>query len=352
MNPSFRISSSMRRLGWIILVLWITACGQVQPAVISPWGAVVNRPTSLPQPHPTLFVIPIAAPVAMPIAPSSTPAKSLYMAQPDIVPQITGYTAYRVRKGDTIASISAMGGSEPELVLAYNRLLEAPQPGRELIIPQLLGRTSELTKTNMLVVRGNTHKRWVALTFDCGGLNSNTSSLLDVLHAANIKVTFFLHGDSIQHNPALLRRMASEGHEIANHSYDHPDFTKLRPQQMRNELDKTERVIQKILGPQASTRPYVRLPYGASNKQVISTVVSHGYLPIHWSIDSYDSHGKRRTPVEIAELVNSQLTEQQVPGAIILMHCMDRSIAAVPQILNTLKKRQIEVHTVTDVLGP
>ena len=91
---------------------------------------------------------------------------------------------------------------------------------------------------------------------------------------------------------------------IRDSSYHHPDFTKLTPQQMRDELDNTERVIQQILGPQASTRPYVRLPYGASNPQVISTVVSHGYLPIYWSIDSYDSHGKRRTPAEIAEMVD------------------------------------------------
>ena len=88
MNPSFRIGSSMCRLGWIILVTWMTACSQVQPAVVAHGDLVANRPRSLPRPHPTLFVIPIAAPVAMAITPPATATKSLHMARPDVAPSI------------------------------------------------------------------------------------------------------------------------------------------------------------------------------------------------------------------------------------------------------------------------
>lgn len=352
MNPSLRINGSMLRLGWMILVLWVTACGQVQPEGAAPQAASVTSSVPTVAYSPTALPIPTSLPKPTPIHQPESQTMSLHMARAEAQPQITSYVAYRVKIDDTLERISALGGSKPDLLMRYNRLTDPPQPGRELLIPRLAGQTSELTKTYMLVTQGNTQKRWVALTFDCGGINPNTDTLLDTLRENNMKVSFFLHGDSILHNPGLLRRMVREGHEIANHSYSHPDFTKLTPQEMRDELDKTERVIKDILGEQATTRPYVRLPYGASNRQVIETVVSHGYLPIHWTIDSYDSHGKRRSPTEIADIVDNQLTEEQVPGAIVLMHCMDRSIAAVPQILETFHKRKIEVHTVTDVLEP
>lgn len=337
----------------LLIIVGLCSCGQSAPPalLIATDRQGVPVPSTVPITA-TVYLTPTAhiAPTperAVQETPSAEPRpQSLPM------PSIVGYAAYRVHEGDTVEDISMRGGSDPELLMRYNRLTAPPQPGRELLVPRLSGYTSELTGTRMLITRGDTSKRWVALTFDGGGNNAYTDKLLDILRDAHVHVTFFVLGDSIMLRPDLLQRMVREGHELGNHSYHHPDFRTLTPAQMRRELERTELVVQKAIGDSATTRPYVRLPYGSHNRQVVETMIAAGYIPIQWSIDSYDSHGKPLTSVEIANKVNTQLTEKKVPGAIVLLHCTEASVNAIPTLLKLLKARDIEVHTLTEVLGP
>jgi peptidoglycan/xylan/chitin deacetylase (PgdA/CDA1 family) len=341
MRPSLRLCRAFRTAGWVLLVVWLVACAQVRPAEPTPTLAPTGIPPApLPtnQPQPAQVVLRYPTSVSLPTArPTPRP--------------VDGYVAYRVKAGDTLMAIGMRGGSDAKLIAGYNRLVGAPQPGRELIVPHLVGRATAITSTKIMVLRGNTTKPWVALTFDCGGVNPRTSELLDTLYEADVQVTFFLHGDSIAQNPELLQRMVREGHELANHSYSHSDFTMLTPDEMRQELDLTETTVRELTDGMATTRPYFRFPYGASSPEAVDTVVAHGYLPVHWTLDTLDSVGGHKTAEEIVERVNEHLTDEEVPGAIILAHCMGSTIEAVPQILAALSQRGIEVHTLTDVLG-
>jgi peptidoglycan-N-acetylmuramic acid deacetylase len=342
MRPSLRLSRAFRSAGWVLVVVWLAACTQVHPAeptlTLVPTGI---PPSPSPTHEPPTRVV-LRYPTASVTLPTATPAPR----------PIDGYVAYRVRAGDTLMTIGMRSGSDAKLIAGYNRLIGAPQPGRELIVPHLVGRSTTITSTKIMVLRGNTTKPWVALTFDCGGVNPHVPELLDTLYEANVHVTFFLHGDSIGQNPELLRRMVRDGHELANHSYTHPDFTTLTPDQIRQELDLTEATIRELTDGMATTRPYFRFPYGTSSPEAVDTVVAHGYLPVHWTLDTLDSVGEHKTADEIAERVAQHLADEEVPGAIILAHCLGSTIEAVPQILAALSQRGIEVHTLTDVLGP
>lgn len=283
-----------------------------------------------------------------------TPGASAAEPPPDpAVSNIVGYTPYRVKLGDTLRSIAARGGSDADLLRRYNRLEVEPQPGRELIVPQLRGRASALPNPRqIMVLKGNTAKPWVALTLDCGGQNPRTHDILATLRAANVRITFFLLGGSIVHDPALLRQMVADGHELASHSYTHADFSTLSDAQITAELWRTEQAVRRIAGPNVSVRPFFRFPYGAYNVRALEAVVANGYIPVHWNLDSLDSWGEPKTPEFIASRLTTKIPRHELPGSILLSHCSDVTADALPAILKGFAEQGIEVRTLSDVLGP
>jgi peptidoglycan-N-acetylmuramic acid deacetylase len=319
----------------LILLLALAACGVREPTAA---GRVQPAPTATATTGPTLTPSPTSTP-----APTLTPS-------PRPTQGIAGYLAYRVRPGDSLEQIAAAGGSEPGLLLAYNRLEATPQAGRELLIPRVARRARSLPEREIMVLRGNTARPWVALTLDCGNSYGHMGAILDELRAADVRLTFFLVGSLVEGSPAELRRLVAEGHELASHSYTHPDFTKLSDAEILGELDKNEASVQTILGPQASLRPYFRFPYGAYDKHALQLVIDHGYLPIHWTLDVLDGMGEPKTPEFIVERVMA-LPPEQLRGAIILAHCTGATEGALPTLIARLRAAGFEPRTLSDVLG-
>src|SRR4051794_910680 len=101
---------------------------------------------------------------------------------------------------------------------------------------------------------------YVALTFDDGPHTTLTPKLLDLLAARHIKATFFVLGECVEQNPQILQRAAKEGHEIANHSWSHPQLNRLSDEAARSQLKRTDDLIRSLIG----VRPtHFRPPYGA-----------------------------------------------------------------------------------------
>src|ERR1700730_11729175 len=80
---------------------------------------------------------------------------------------------------------------------------------------------------------------YIALTFDDGPSAKLTPKLLDLLAAHHIKVTFFLIGENVAEHPEIVAREAREGHEVANHSWSHPNFGKMSDENVRSQIRKT-----------------------------------------------------------------------------------------------------------------
>ena len=110
--------------------------------------------------------------------------------------------------------------------------------------------------------------------------------MLKTLREHNVKITFFLTGKWIKENPDLVRQIVADGHEIANHTFTHPDLTQPGRRPIRKELADTEALMQETAG--ATTRPLFRPPYGAYDERVLRMVAGQGYLPIYWTLDSLD----------------------------------------------------------------
>jgi len=185
----------------------------------------------------------------------------------------------------------------------------------------------------------------VSLTFDAGASSKPTPDLLDTLKAAGLHVTFFLTGKWCEENEALVRRIHDEGHEIANHTYSHPDLRKLDDSAIKSEIEKTDEIVLRITG--AHCAPYLRPPYGARDKRVLRIASEAGYTPIYWSLDSWDSFKKGITPQEISRRVLGRVQG----GDIVLMHCGSQATAdALPGLIRELESRGLRIVTVTELL--
>jgi len=127
-------------------------------------------------------------------------------------------------------------------------------------------------------------KKLIAITFDDGPHGTYTPKILDMLKEKNVHVTFFVLGENIQSagQKAILKREFDEGHEIASHSYNHPDFKKLTADQITDQLQKTDSVIQEVTG---KSPVLFRPPYGSYNQSISQQSQKAIVL---WSIDSRD----------------------------------------------------------------
>lgn len=155
-------------------------------------------------------------------------------------------------------------------------------------------------------------KQNIALTFDDGPHGTLTPMLLTALQGLNAKVTFFIMGIKVVKHEAILRRAAAEGHEIANHVWNHPVLTKINYDAVYDQLLTTNEAIRSVLN---VVPTIMRPPYGNTNAKLNEFIQNKGNLSvIMWSLDTLD--WKRPNPQKIVDLV---LTKAKA-GDIILCH--------------------------------
>jgi peptidoglycan/xylan/chitin deacetylase (PgdA/CDA1 family) len=194
----------------------------------------------------------------------------------------------------------------------------------------------------------------VAFTFDAGSDVGYASMILDTLAANGIRASFGMTGRWAEQNPDLVRRIANEGHEFINHSYDHPSFTglstgepPLTQAERWDQLDRTEAIIAQIAG--ATTKPYFRPPYGDYDDSVNADVGARGYAyNVMWTVDS-----RGWTGIPAAEIIQRSLDLAE-PGAVYVFHvgAASQDGPALQAIIDGLRANGYEIGAVSDVLAP
>lgn len=187
------------------------------------------------------------------------------------------------------------------------------------------------------------HQANVALTFDDGPDGHYTPAILDILKEKKAPATFFLVGQNASAYPDVVKRIASEGHCLANHTWNHPYMPHLSVQGMVDQLTGTDNLIANIAGVHTSL---FRPPYGAVSDELIATAQQLGYKVILWSVDSNDWRGY--SPDRILQNIFSEVT----PGAIILQHCTNSgTVNCLSTEIDTLRSEGYNLVTVPQLLG-
>ena len=179
----------------------------------------------------------------------------------------------------------------------------------------------------------------IAITFDDGPHRLYTPKLLDGLKERGIHATFFLVGENIGNNEALVKRMAEEGHLIGNHTFSHVQLTKMKKEDACREVQQTNERICVVTGAPVL---YIRPPYGSWNDELQAEIPMTVTL---WNLDSED--WKSQNTGKIVELVESEAKE----GSIILLHdIFDTSVEAALRIVDDLTAQGYTFVTVDELL--
>jgi len=182
------------------------------------------------------------------------------------------------------------------------------------------------------------------MTFDDGPHPKLTPKLLDLLKERGIKATFFVIGKNVAEFPDVAKRIVDEGHEIANHSWTHPQLTKLSAAGFASEISQTNDAIQQATG----IRPVVmRPPYGAINANLTKRLnEEYGLSVILWSVDPLD------WKIRKSDHVSSHIIKNAAPGGIILAHDIHAStVDAMPETLDALLAKGYKFVTVSELIA-
>ncbi|MFC5823884.1 polysaccharide deacetylase family protein [Nonomuraea insulae] len=179
----------------------------------------------------------------------------------------------------------------------------------------------------------------VALTFD-DGPGPYTDALLHHLAVYRARATFFVVGQNVGAYPGVVRRAYAAGHEIGNHTWSHPNLTKLSAAGVRSQLARTDQAVKAATG----VRPkLVRPPYGALNAAVRLRTARPMVL---WSVDTLDWLHRD------SDRVARKTLKSVRPGSIILFHDIHPStVRAIPRVLKTLSRRGYTFVTVSRLFG-
>jgi peptidoglycan/xylan/chitin deacetylase (PgdA/CDA1 family) len=166
------------------------------------------------------------------------------------------------------------------------------------------------------------------------------------LKQAKVPATFFIVGNWAEKNGDIVRQIAADGHDLGNHSYNHPNFTTLSDEQIIAQLVTTDDIIERETG--CTSRPFVRAPYGALNPNVLRVMAQAGFESIFWS-----AHGGDWLPGMTTESVRQTVDKLAGNGGIIVLHSsVPETAQAVPQIVQDLRARGLEFVRLSELLAP
>jgi peptidoglycan-N-acetylglucosamine deacetylase len=186
------------------------------------------------------------------------------------------------------------------------------------------------------ICSAKTNEKWIALSFDDGPAGGKTSRILDILKENNVEAAFFCIGKNVACNEDLVKRIVREGHIIGNHSFSHHHFFDLfSSRKMLAELKEMSRAVKNITGLYPR---FFRPPYGVTTPNLKKAVLQGGFIPIGWSIRSYDTVIKNQDRL-LAKILNAVK-----PGAILLLHdTSETMIEILPGLLKGIRDNRYQV---------
>lgn len=172
---------------------------------------------------------------------------------------------------------------------------------------------------------GDTEKPTIYLTFDAGYESGQTAKILDTLKAHNAPAAFFVVGNYLETEPALVRRMAQEGHIVGNHTYHHYDMSEISGQEaFAKELRDVEAAYEQVTGEEMPK--YYRPPRGVYSEDNLKMARDLGYRTVFWSLAYVDWYQDKQPSRQEAF---SKLIPRIHNGAVVLLHSTSQTNAEI-----------------------
>ncbi|WP_078547037.1 polysaccharide deacetylase family protein [Litchfieldia alkalitelluris] len=192
------------------------------------------------------------------------------------------------------------------------------------------------------IYRGNPEKPMVSFLINVAWGNEYIPDMLDTFKKHKVKATFFLEGRWANENPELAKMIIAAGHEVGNHSYSHPNLKTMPSSSVREQLSKTNDVIEATTGKKTSL---FAPPSGNYRDEVVKIAAEQGMKTIMWSVDTID--WQRPEPHVLVERVMGKVH----PGALILMHPTSSTSKALETLILSIKQKEYNISNVSTLLS-
>ena len=195
---------------------------------------------------------------------------------------------------------------------------------------------------------GDTTKKVLYLTFDAGYENGCTEKILDVLKKQEVPGAFFLVGNYIEKNADLVRRMAEDGHIVANHTMHHYDMSKIAdPAVFSKELQDLEALYKETTGQEM--RKFYRPPQGIYSEDNLKMAQKLGYKTVFWSLAYVDWNNDAQPT---AQQAFDKLLPRTHDGAVVLLHSTSTTNAEIlEELIAKWKEMGYCFGTLEDLCG-
>nr|WP_251032470.1 delta-lactam-biosynthetic de-N-acetylase [Mesobacillus foraminis] len=196
------------------------------------------------------------------------------------------------------------------------------------------------------VYKGDPNKKDIYLTFDNGYENGYTDQVLDVLKKEKVPAAFFVTGHYLESAEDQVIRMVEEGHIVGNHSYHHPDLTKVSDEKLREELELVRSKTQELTGQKHMN--YLRPPRGIFSERTMRLAREAGYTHVFWSLAFVDWNTDQQRGWQYSY---DNIMRQIHPGAILLLHTVSKDNAdALEKAIQDLKKQGYTFKSLDDLM--
>ncbi|MGG4546545.1 polysaccharide deacetylase family protein [Rossellomorea marisflavi] len=191
------------------------------------------------------------------------------------------------------------------------------------------------------VYRGNPEKPMAAFIINVAWGNEYIPDILETLKKHQVYATFFLEGRWVKNNPKLAKMIVEAGHEVGNHSYSHPDMKSLQTSKVRDELKRTNDIIEVTTGEKVK---WFAPPSGSYRDEVVEIADEMDMRTIMWSVDTID--WQKPSPDVLIDRVMGKMHK----GAIVLMHPTASTANALNALIVQVKEKELRLGTVSSLV--
>ena len=210
--------------------------------------------------------------------------------------------------------------------------------------PEAGSRATALLREYNGLYMGDVREKKIYLTFDEGYENGYTAQILDTLREKNVKAIFFITGDFFEANGDLVRRMVEEGHEVGNHTVNHPSLPDVSRTEAESEILELSRQFQDAYGQKMR---FLRPPKGEYDEKTLQLTRDLSLRCLLWSFAYQDwLVNKQQGPAHALQMVTDNLHN----GAVLLLHAVSSDNArAMGTIIDTCRAMGYEFGTPDDL---
>jgi probable sporulation protein (polysaccharide deacetylase family) len=191
------------------------------------------------------------------------------------------------------------------------------------------------------IYKGHPDKPMVSFIINVAWGNEYLSDILATLKKHNVYATFFLEGNWTKQNPELAKMIVSAGHEVGNHSYSHPDMSKITADKAREQMIKTNEIIEAATGEKCV---WFAPPSGSYRDETVKIANELGMKTVMWTVDTVD--WRKPSPDALINRVMSKIDN----GSMVLMHPTASTAKSLDRLITLIEKKNLQIGTVSELM--